>query len=282
MSRRTLRSLPIWKHEIRIEALAGGLTNQNWKVTDGDAVYAAREGDDDPDLGISRRNEVACARLAAAHGIAPRIVCVEDGVMVSAFVEGAPLTPESARAPERIARVAQRLREVHALGAAVRGPLLYFSPFEVARSCLHTAAARGLELPTGDAAALAARVQELEARIGAFVPTFCHNDLMPGNLLDDGAALWLIDWEYAGIGHPGFDLAGFSNNCELDAAGDACLLAAYGEADSGAFAVYKAMAALRESLWAVVKGATSQIAFDYAAYRDENWARYERALAALG
>ena len=47
------------------------------------------------------------------------------------------------------------------------------------------------------------------------------------------------------------------------------------------FRVMKAMAALRESLWAVVQGSKSTIAFDYDAYRDENFEKFCRVLAAV-
>jgi hypothetical protein len=35
----------------------------------------------------------------------------------------------------------------------------------------------------------------------------CHNDVHHLNLVDDGSRLWLLDWEYAAIGDPYFDLA---------------------------------------------------------------------------
>jgi thiamine kinase-like enzyme len=35
----------------------------------------------------------------------------------------------------------------------------------------------------------------------------CHNDVHHLNLMSDGKQLWLLDWEYAGIGDPFFDLA---------------------------------------------------------------------------
>ncbi|WP_298632902.1 phosphotransferase [uncultured Umboniibacter sp.] len=34
----------------------------------------------------------------------------------------------------------------------------------------------------------------------------CHNDLVAGNLINDGSQLWLIDFEYSGINHPYFDV----------------------------------------------------------------------------
>jgi thiamine kinase-like enzyme len=35
----------------------------------------------------------------------------------------------------------------------------------------------------------------------------CHHDVHHLNLMSDGRRLWLLDWEYAGIGDPLFDLA---------------------------------------------------------------------------
>ena len=86
---------------------------------------------------------------------------------------------------------------------------------------------------------------------------FGHHDLLPGNLMDDGKRLWLIDWEYGGFGTAMFDLANLSSNGEFDAAQDAALLDAYfaGKADANlrrAFAAMKAASALREALWAMV------------------------------
>ena len=60
----------------------------------------------------------------------------------------------------------------------------------------------------------------------------CHNDLLPANLIAGEDRLWLIDWEYAGMGHPLFDLASLSANAGFTAGEDAGLLAAYrGEVD---------------------------------------------------
>ena len=59
------------------------------------------------------------------------------------------------------------------------------------------------------------------------------------------------------------------------------LLAAYGDTgdpNGAQFRVMKTMAALRESLWAVVQGSQSEIDFDYDAYRDENYRKYRAAL----
>ena len=57
----------------------------------------------------------------------------------------------------------------------------------------------------------------------------CHNDLLAGNLIspDDGGAMLIVDWEYAGMGHPCFDLGNLSVNNDFDEDTDERLLSAY-------------------------------------------------------
>ncbi len=47
---------------------------------------------------------------------------------------------------------------------------------------------------------------ELEAfDCSDWVPVLTHHDLIPDNILDTGQYLYLIDWEYAAVGHPDID-----------------------------------------------------------------------------
>lgn len=279
--------LPLWRGSVAIEPLAGGITNVNFKVRDAAGTFVVRAGEDDPRLGIDRDNEVQCARLAARLGVAPEIVYAERPWTVATFVSGRTLDPQALQDHARLRRVARLLRTVHDARSAITGHLRWFSPFLVARTYLDQAHADGVALPF-DATAVRRTVDALEARLAPYRPTFCHNDLMPGNLIDDGTRSWLIDWEYAGVGHPWFDVAGLASNAGLDDAATAALGDAY--FGSGAvelshardqIALLLPMAALRESLWAVVQGPRSKIDFDYGAYRDDNFAKFERGVAAL-
>jgi thiamine kinase len=65
------------------------------------------------------------------------------------------------------------------------------------------------QLGTPAAAALADRAAQLHAGLArdAQHPALCHNDLVCENVvLAQGQGLVLIDWEYAGVGDPYFDL----------------------------------------------------------------------------
>jgi len=52
----------------------------------------------------------------------------------------------------------------------------------------------------------------LEAQQAPLPIVFGHHDLLPGNLIDNGTRLWLIDLEYGGLGTAMFDLANHATN----------------------------------------------------------------------
>jgi thiamine kinase-like enzyme len=132
------------------------------------------------------------------------------------------------------------------------------------------------------------RTQELVARIADVLPLAdpapCHNDLLPGNILaadaDPGHAL-LVDWEYAGMGHPYFDLANLAVNNEFDEAAQTRLLEAYfdqppGEARRAALRLMMLVSDAREAAWGVVQGSISELDFDFADYARQHFTRLER------
>lgn len=45
---------------------------------------------------------------------------------------------------------------------------------------------------------------------------FCHNDWVDGNILFDEQRMYLIDYEYAGMNHPYFDVMSFLSENEID------------------------------------------------------------------
>jgi thiamine kinase-like enzyme len=103
--------------------------------------------------------------------------------------------------------------------------------------------------------------------------------LLGANFINDGARVWIVDWEYAGMGDPAFDLANFSVNNELDADGDRALLEAYGGGNYDAHVLLRFMSDFREAMWGVVQQALSELEFDFAGYAGEHFERLERTAA---
>ena len=268
----------------RLEVLGGGITNHNIKVTRPDGVFVLRvAGKDTGLLGIDRGAEHAATLAAAAAGVGPEVVAfVEpEGWLVTRFIEGSIPPPERMREPETLARVAVALRAVHG-GPPIPGR---FDSFEVVETYRDISVARGASLPDaygwahGLAVQIAAMRAEAEARP-------CHNDLLNANFIDDGEAIRIVDWEYAGMGDPFFDLANFSVNHELDADGRRALLDAYTRRErAGDLAVLdlmRFMSDFREAMWGVVQSVVSELDFDFADYAAEHFARMARTAAEPG
>jgi thiamine kinase-like enzyme len=110
-------------------------------------------------------------------------------------------------------------------------------------------------------------------------PCACHNDLLNANFISDGDGLWIVDWEYAGMGDPFFDLGNFAVNHELDEEGEHALLAAYGRDDHTTLVLMRFMSDFREAMWGVVQQGISELDFDFRVYAEEHFERLERTAA---
>ena len=87
-----IAALPCWSGAIEIDALPGGLTNRNFRVSDQSRqVFVVRIGRDLPEHGVMRFHELAAARAAHAAGVAPQVIYASSGFIVSRFVDGSPL-----------------------------------------------------------------------------------------------------------------------------------------------------------------------------------------------
>jgi thiamine kinase-like enzyme len=90
--------------------------------------------------------------------------------------------------------------------------------------------------------------------------------------------MWIVDWEYAGMNDPMWDLGDLSVEGGFGDGDDEALLGAYfgGEArpfDRGRMVIYKAMCDLLWTLWGLIQLANANPADDFRAYADTRFAR---------
>ncbi|MCL5776946.1 phosphotransferase family protein [Limibaculum sp. FT325] len=280
------RALPIWAGPVDPEPLGGGITNVNFVVNDGGRRAVVRIGEDIPVHQVMRFNELAASRAAHAAGISPPVLYHEPGALVIGFIEGRTLAAEDVRAPGMLERILPLVARAHReIPRHLRGPALVFWVFHVIRDYAATLTTDGSRhapaLP-----GLLATAERLEAAVGSIDLAFGHNDLLPANLIDDGARLWLIDWDYAGFNSGLFDLGGLAANNGLSPDQEAWVLETYfgRPPDPTLWRRYRAMkvaAALRETLWSMVSEIHSELDFDFAAYTDTNMAAFRAALDAF-
>jgi thiamine kinase-like enzyme len=278
--RSKLAGLGLCRASVSIEPLPGGITNRNFRVESEGGVLVARICRELPLLGIDRRSEAACQSVAARLGLAPELIHQEEGLLVSRHVAGRTLTATDLQDFELIARVGSALRKLHDARDLVTGHLAYFCPFQTIRTYARSAADLGARLPEG-IDELLQDARGLEQRIGPFRPALCHNDLLPANLIWSNGRFWLIDWEYAGMGHPLFDLASVSASAGFTDDQELALLEAYrGVIDSRELEevrTFKIASSLREALWAVIQSVSSELSFDYLGYANRNFEAYRQS-----
>jgi thiamine kinase-like enzyme len=264
------------------EPLDGGITNRNYRVRFGDADYVVRlPGKDTGLLGIDRDAERIANEAAARLGIAPELVAANRRSIVTRFVAGGgPVDPDALRANP--APVGRALLAFHESGVTL--PTRFWVP-ELLDDYARIVAERGGSLPPeyAETQALAGRIAEV---LPLTEPAPCHDDLLPGNLMttDAGDTVLLVDWEYAGMGHPLFDLGNLAVNNEFDEPAEDRLLASYhgGEpthAQRAALKLMRLMSDAREAAWGVVQGVISELDFDFARYASDHFDRLSAGAA---
>jgi len=279
--------------DLTLRPLSGGITNRNFLVSargTADRWVIRLAGNDTHLLGISREVEHAATVAAAGVGVGPEVTAFirPEGYLVTRFIEGSPVSDEAVHRPDTLVRVAESLRRVHD-GPAIPG---LFIPYRIVEAYRALALARGVTIPPEyELAQAATRRIELALLTNPVELRPCHNDLLNANFIDDGTRIRIVDWEYAGMGDPFFDLGNFSINHELAPDEDAALLAAYEDEVRpdrlARLTLMRTVSDFREAMWGVLQQGISTLDVDFVAYAGEHFERllsgattpaFERAL----
>jgi thiamine kinase len=208
-----------------LRRIPGGLSNFAWRATtrDGSKYFVRLAAPRTERLGADHVNECGVLALAAELGVAPPVVRCDPSarLLVTRWVDGAPGGDDRMRA-WRVAAVAERLARLHA------SPV----PADVRRVDFETQADELGRVvgPDGRVPVLAVVAARVFARLRdtQHRQVLCHHDLNPLNLVwERTGRLWIVDWEYAGLGDAAIDLASFTSQHGLGARGRAMLLRHY-------------------------------------------------------
>lgn len=186
--------------------IKGGLTNESWLVkAGGQQVVVRLSNADERSLRIDRRSEQRVLEAVEQAGIGAAVLYSnpQERVLVTRYIPGRTWTREDTLLERNIRHLAVLLQRLHALPIPV-GVAQTDLP-GIVEGYWSTLDARGLEDPPGPLNRDEVRKLARALSDGA-VRRLCHNDVHHLNLVDTGR-LWLLDWEYAGIGDPCFDLA---------------------------------------------------------------------------
>ncbi len=261
------------------EALPGGLTNTNIKVSTAAGTFVARLSRPSAGmLAIDRDAEYRNSVAAAATGIAPRVVdfVPEAGLLLIEYINGRTLKPADLRRDELLPAVAASCRRLHAGPRFTSG----FDMFEIRDRYLKTVLERGFRLPD--------RYLEFTAKwdmvrnvLAMDAPNTvpCHNDLLAANFIDDGRELWLIDYEYSGNNDPCFELGNIWSESNLHEDQLELLVSSYFGAHRPEMTARARLQALVSqygwTLWGAIQNCVTEMDFDFWGWAME---KYDRAV----
>jgi thiamine kinase-like enzyme len=212
---------------IEVKSLGAGLISETYRVARDGIAYVLKVAAESRELPVGLSWEVRVLERAAVAGLAPPLVyCDLDGaVLLSRWEEGSSWISQQAAAPANLQRIAELLRRVHALAVPIPArqftPLQWIAIYEEALSRRTSSSSD----PALRAAALscAQALAELPRAVGVV----CHSDLHAMNLIQTSDSLILLDWEYAHVADPLWDLAGWCANNDFESEMQRSLLTRY-------------------------------------------------------
>jgi thiamine kinase len=187
--------------------LYGGNVNTSYRVDTGAGRFVVRLHNDlAVTLGADHEREAQLHAAAAGAGLAPALIYVdpEHRFMVMEYVAGEVWSALDMARPERLVQLGAALHALHTIVPPVVSP--YDIPAVLDAHYQRLSAAAPAEQPWF--AKLMDRAVWAFAASGSHLrpKVLIHNDLYHANLIGK-ERLYLLDWEYAAVADPLFDLA---------------------------------------------------------------------------
>ena len=262
--------------DLQVTPLTGGLSNRNYVVGAAGVQFVIRvAGANGPLLGADRVREKQVIDIVEGAGITPRVAAfvLPYGHAATVFItEAHALSIDEFTSPAMVPLLAAKLRNVHNLGR-VDG---VFDPYADIQRWMTLLTSKGTQLPSRlrPLLELVAASKAIRPRPSERDMVLCHNDPYHLNFLDNGS-LWLIDWEYAGMNDPMYDLAAIGYTLDDDGR-DLLIKAYFGSATTEARRDLDALIPVClcwNVVWSLIQLDGGIEGFDYFSYSEEllNW-----------
>ena len=248
-----------------IAELSGGLTNRNFLIETPTEKYVARISSNSSSLlSIDRGSEFINSTIAGKGKVGAEVLdyLPGEGLLLISYIKGK--TYSAADVAANLGGIAKSLRGLHALDPFDHE----FNMFNTQRNYLSIVQDKGFRLPEGylDFAPKLNEVRRaFEVLFEGLVP--CNNDLLPGNFIDDGEKIWLIDYEYSGNNDACFEIGNVWAEAFLPLEALEELVAAYyggyrPEKTARAW-LWALIAKYGWTLWASIQTSISDLDFDF-------------------
>ncbi|MDU4884554.1 phosphocholine cytidylyltransferase/choline kinase family protein [uncultured Clostridium sp.] len=190
----------------------GGMTNKNYKIEIDNECYVLRVPGNGTGEMISREDEIRNAVYANEVGVDSELLYFNEksGIKISRFIENAEtLSPEATKKQNNMIMVCDILRKLHNYNRKMANNFDIYGKIEQYENLANEVNAIFFDdyYEVKDKVLLLKNIiAELDVKLAP-----CHNDTIAENFIKSGEdKMYLIDWEYAGMNDPMWDLAAHS------------------------------------------------------------------------
>ena len=212
------------REDFQIKSLPG-FTNQNFHLKNNQHDWVLRIPKQETNQYINRKHERHNASLANQLGIAPECIWRDDtGLSLTMTLLKSDTINETNLANQKVlSKLAETLGRLHKSKTRFHGVVnlveLLHRYYQLIPERVQCQIEASYKLALG-------KFEELSAKDKLLVPS--HNDLVLENILiDEAEKIWFIDWEYASMASPYWDLATLCNAADFDHAECVNLLEEY-------------------------------------------------------
>ena len=219
------------KAEFYYQYLVQGITNENYQLNIDGSHYVLRiNSPDSKRLGLQREEEVKVLNQVSHLQLSPEHVFFsqQEGFFLNRWIEGKIWKKADLEKEVNLNRLAQKLKQLHSLPSDNLALLDISARLDLYR---HMIRQRHGKLPKIEQRLITQVISLLGAIGHSHAPCLCHNDLLCANIITSGInnndSILFLDWEYAAVNHPLFELAVICQGNQLSHESQHYLLQAY-------------------------------------------------------
>lgn len=212
---KALNTWPQWQVEqpsapIYLRELTSGLTNKSHLVRMGVCDYVIRLNEQGHCASaINRVHEQCIVETLSSHKLCPKVVfpniytvTCDQEVTVFEYMDGRAWDNHDFADKSNQQRLLRTMETYRQLMLDIPK----FDYLGCVRSYWEAIGQRGITMNTDVVAAFAIFCQRVDLFLKpSYTPVLSHHDLVPDNIIETQQGLVILDWEYAGMGHPDFD-----------------------------------------------------------------------------
>lgn len=259
-----------------IEAV-GGMTNKNYKVTINMEKYILRIPGNGTEAMINRQSEKYNTKIVSELGLDAEMLYFNEfnGIKLCKYINNAEtINPKTAKREENMKLTTNILKKLHWSGSTFENEFNVFDKIREYEILLEENGGKKFN----DYFEVRDKVFKLKDTLEHYGIDLkpCHNDTVPENFVKDENRIYLIDWEYAGMNDPMWDLAAHILECDFNEDEEELFLDIYfennmNEIHKAKILIYKICQDFLWSIWTNIKEANGD---NFGTYGQD---RYNRA-----